>query len=128
MEIPAGRVRAFRKTFDISVGAPSTEAAKESFREMVEDVYSPIGVRVVLEDIYDFEGRPSDADPGYIHPMYPAKATIAALTDTASQAEEAFSALVGSVSNAHLELSEISFDAMEAGEPEEGSIVPPRYG
>lgn len=48
---------------------------------MVGDVYGSLGVDVVLEDIYDFEARPPYADPGYTYAMYPAKATIAALTD-----------------------------------------------
>ena len=44
MEVPAKHVRAFRKTFDISVGAPSVEGAEESFHEMVGDVYGSLGL------------------------------------------------------------------------------------
>jgi hypothetical protein len=123
MKLPAGHVRAFRKTFDISIEAYSHEEAQEYFRDRIGDIVCPRGSDVVIEDIYGFGHEPvRDSDRGI--PLYPATATVAALTKVSGQAHEAFLNLVGSASF-DIGHPELYFDAVEPGPVREGTIAPP---
>jgi uncharacterized protein YoaH (UPF0181 family) len=133
MELPTEPVTAFRKTFDIAIEGRSHEEAVENFREQIGGgVSSSEGITLVLEEIYGWEDRSEPVDrpdvvgePPYdLLPIYPAKATLAALTDSRLRADAAFSRLTGSLTYAVGE-PELYFNAMEPGPSEEGTIVPP---
>ena len=110
-------VPVFRKTFDILIEAESYEEAQENFRA---EVGGGVGAdcKVVFEDIYGF---PGDHEPVRESarglPLYPAKATLAALTASRWQADSAFA--TGE--------PELYFEAMDSGAPEEGTMPRPPW-
>jgi hypothetical protein len=98
-----------------------------NFRAEVGGGVSPVHCKVVFEDIFGF---PGDHEPVRESarglPLYPAKATLAALTASRWQADSAFASLVGSVTFVPGE-PELYFEAMDSGAPEEGTMPRPPW-
>jgi hypothetical protein len=120
-------VPVFRKTFTILIEAESYEDAQENFRAEVGGAVGSKACKVVFEEIYGFPGDHQpvrESDRGL--PFYPAKATLAAVTGSRSQADAAFASLLGSVTFVPGD-PELYFEAMDSGAAERGTMPGPPW-
>jgi hypothetical protein len=123
VDLPPGRVRAWRKTLDVLLTAQSYEEAREAADAAVGSWLAPPGGVVSYEEFYGLEreGAPVegvDPDLGFLN--YRGRVTMVAPARSVDHAAEAFGSLLGSVATEAF--VEIFFEATDDSPPEEGTM------
>src|SRR5262245_40173064 len=88
---------AFRNRVDVTIEGRSDEEARRNLEEeWIDRIVGSLDVSLVIEGICEMEDPEPTRESGRDIPLYSARVTIAALTDSREQAEVAFSSLIGS--------------------------------